>query len=104
MSNVPVGILTLIGIFTFTMTDSPKEPSKVFAVITVARQVEGEYVFIKTEKAFRSAKKADDLLKRLKLQYTTADGKFNPQIIETAQGKATCQCEVGAFEIDLEEE
>lgn len=86
------------------MTDAPeKEPKKVFAVITVARQLEGEYVFIKTEKAFTSAKKADELLKKLKAQYVTADGKFNPQLIETAQGKATCQCEVGAFEIELED-
>ena len=88
------------------MTDSPgKEPkvTKVFAVITVARQLEGEYVFIKTEKAFRNAKQADALLKTLKSHYMTPEGKFNPQLIETKQGEATCQCEVGAFELDLEE-
>lgn len=86
----------------FTMTDSPKEPKKVFAVITVARQLDGEYVFIKTEKAFSSAKKADELLKQLKSKYTTPEGKFNPQLIQTAHGEAVCQCEVGAFEIEVE--
>lgn len=84
------------------MTDSSKT-SKVFAVITVARQVEGEFVFIKTEKAFRSARKADELLLELKKKYQGPDGKFAPQVIRSPQGEATCQCEAGAFEIDLEE-
>lgn len=75
----------------------------VFAVITVARQVEGEYVFIKTEKAFGSAKKADSLLQKLKSQYTTPDGKVNVVNIATPQGDAECFCEVGAFEIELED-
>lgn len=77
---------------------------KIYAVITVARQVEGEYVFIKTEKAFKSAKKADTLLKSLKSQYATEDGKWKPQIVSTGQGDATCQCEVGVFEIELDNE
>ena len=74
----------------------------VFAVITVARQVEGEYVFIKTEKAFSSAKKPDSLLQSLKSQYST-DGKVNIVNIATPQGDAECFCEVGAFEIELED-
>jgi hypothetical protein len=75
---------------------------KIFAVITVARQVEGEYVFIKTEKAFKSAQKADALLKTLKNQYVTPDGKWRPQQVSTPQGEAVCMCEVGVFEIDLD--
>lgn len=75
---------------------------KIYAVITVARQVEGEYVFIKTEKAFKSAKKADALLKSLKNQYVTEDGKWKPQIVSTGQGDATCQCEVGVFELEVD--
>lgn len=75
---------------------------KIFAVITVARQVEGEYVFIKTEKAFKSAQKADALLKALKNQYTTPDGKWRPQQVSTPQGDAVCMCEVGVFEIDVD--
>ena len=77
---------------------------KIYAVITVGRQVDGEYVFIKTEKAFKSAQKADDLLKSLKSQFVTDDGKWRPQTISTSQGEATCQCEVGVFEIEVEEE
>lgn len=76
---------------------------KLYAVITVARQIDGEYVFIKTEKAFRSAEKADGLLKNLKKQYATEDGKWRPQLISTQNGEATCQCEVGIFEIEVEE-
>lgn len=75
---------------------------KLYAVITVARQVDGEYVFIKTEKAFESAQKADLLLRELKMKYVTEDGKWKPQVVSTSQGEATCQCEVGVFEIEVE--
>lgn len=75
---------------------------KIFAVITVARQVEGEYVFIRTEKAFKSAQKADALLKVLKNQYATPDGKWRPQQVSTPQGDAVCMCEVGVFEIEVD--
>jgi hypothetical protein len=77
---------------------------KIFAVITVARQVDGEYVFIKTEKAFTSAQKADAMLKTLKAQYVTPEGKWKPQTVSTGQGDATCQCEAGVFEIDVDDE
>ncbi len=76
---------------------------KFYAVITVARQVEGEYVFIKTEKAFKSAQKADSLLRSLKAQFVTPDGKWKPQLLSTSQGDVTCQCEVGVFEIEVDE-
>lgn len=76
---------------------------KLFAVVTVARQVEGEYVFIKTEKAFKSAQKADAFLKGLKLQYSTPDGKWKPQQVSTPQGDAVCMCEAGVFEIEVDE-
>jgi len=75
---------------------------KIFAVITVARQVEGEYVFIKTERAFKSAQKADALLKSLKTQYATLDGKWKPQQVSTPQGDAVCMCEAGVFEIEVD--
>lgn len=75
---------------------------KIFAVITVARQVEGEYVFIRTEKAFKSAQKADALLKVLKNQYATPDGKWRPQQVSTPQGEAVCMCEAGVFEIEVD--
>ena len=78
-------------------------PQTVFAVITVARQVDGEYVFIKTEKGFKKASSADALLKKLKKDYVMPDGKFKPVEVSTPQGSAICQCEVGAFELEVED-
>lgn len=43
---------------------------KVFAVISVARQVDGEYVVVKVEKAFKKASKADDYAKGVAKRYT----------------------------------
>lgn len=77
---------------------------KFYAVITVGRQVDGEYVFIKTEKAFKSAQKADSFLKSLKSQLVTEEGKWKPQVISTSNGDATCQLEVGVFEIEVSNE
>jgi len=77
---------------------------KVFAVITVARQISGEYVFIRTEKGFEKASKADKLLKKLKGQYSNEDGTVKPVRIDTPQGTAECLCEVGAFELEVVEE
>ena len=77
---------------------------KIYAVITVARQVDGEYVFIKTEKAFKSAQKADSYLKSLGANFVTKDGKWKPQVLSTSHGDVTCQCEVGVFEIDVDSE
>lgn len=77
--------------------------SNIYAVISVCRQVEGEYVFIKTNKAFNSAQKADAFLKGLKTQFVTDDGKWKPQMVSTGQGDATCQCEAGVFELEVEE-
>jgi hypothetical protein len=73
----------------------------VFAVITIARQVGGEYIFIKTEKAFTTAGKADGLIQQLKKQYVGLDGQPKPIKISTPQGDAICQCEVGGFELEV---
>lgn len=75
----------------------------IYAVITVARQIDGEYIFIKTEKGFKSAKKADGLIRSLKKQYVDEEGKWKPQTVATPQGEAQCQCEVGIFEVEVEE-
>jgi len=75
----------------------------IYAVITVARQVDGEYVFVKTEKAFLSAQKADNYLKQIRNQLVSEDGKWKPQLISTPNGEALCQSEVGIFELEVEE-
>lgn len=77
--------------------------TKIYAAITVCRQVDGEYIFIKTDKAFKSAQNADSFIKTLKSQFVTDDGKWKPQVVSTGQGDATCQCEAGIFEMELEE-
>jgi predicted double-glycine peptidase len=76
---------------------------RIFCVITVARQINGEYVFIRTEKAFKQAGKADSHLKELKKKYAGEDGKIKPISLSTPNGEAECFCEVGAFEIEVEE-
>jgi len=68
---------------------------KVFAVLSVARQVEGEYVVVKIEKAFLQASKADEYAKSLARAYTES--------IPTATGPIQCVCERGVFEVDVEE-
>lgn len=75
---------------------------KLFAVITVARQVDGEYVFVKTEKAFKKASKADEYMKKLNEGHRSSDGKYNLVRLSTPQGEADCYCTTGAFEIDVE--
>ena len=73
----------------------------VFAVITVARQISGEYVFIRTEKAFEKASKADKLLQKLKSGFTNEDGTIKAVRVDTPQGTAECMSEVGAFELEV---
>jgi len=75
---------------------------KIFAVITVARQINGEYVFVKTDKGFKQAKNADARLKELKAEYTL-DGRAKPMTISTPQGQADCLCEAGVFEIEIDD-
>jgi len=68
---------------------------KVFAIMSVARQVDGEYVVIKAEKAFLQASKADEYSKGLAKRYTES--------IATPTGMMACVCERGVFELDVEE-
>jgi hypothetical protein len=64
---------------------------KVFAIITVARQVDGDYVFVKPEKAFKDSKSAEAFVKTIAAQRA-----------ETISG-VECLCERGVFEIEVEE-
>jgi len=82
--------------------DKTEKVEKVWAVITVARQVEGEYIFIKTEKVFLKAREADAHMSKLKTEYITLDGKQKPVSLSTPQGDADCMCTVGAFELEVE--
>ena len=64
---------------------------KIFAIITVARQVDGDYVFVRPEKAFKESSSAEVFVKTLASQRA-----------ETISG-VECLCERGVFEIEVEE-
>lgn len=68
---------------------------KIFAIFSVARQVDGEYVIVKAEKAFLKASKADEYIKDLAKNYT--------ETIQTPTANIQCVCERGVFELDVEE-
>lgn len=68
---------------------------KVFAILSVARQVEGEYVVIKPEKAFFEASKAENYVNKLSKQYA--------ETIQTPTGSVQCLCTRGVFELEIEE-
>lgn len=74
---------------------------KIFCVLTVARQIAGEYIAIKGDKAFRSADRANALLQQLKASYVTPEGKIKPIKVSTPQGELECFCEVGVFELEV---
>jgi len=69
---------------------------KIFAIVSVARQIDGEYVVVKAEKAFKQASKADAYVAGLAKRYTES--------IPTPGGPMACLCERGIFEMDLDEE
>jgi len=68
---------------------------KVFAIISIARQVNGEYCVLKVEKGYSSAARAEEELKKMLKNYAEA--------IQTPTGILQCVCERGVFEIDVEE-
>jgi len=69
---------------------------KIFCVISVARQVDGEWVCVKTEKAFKSSTSAEKYANNLARNYA--------EKITTASGVMNCICERGVFEIDVDEQ
>ena len=78
------------------------ETSKAFIVCTIARQIDGEYLFIKTEKGYRQESQALELLNQLKRKFVTLEGKIMPIKVSTPNGDAECFCEVGVFEVEIE--
>jgi hypothetical protein len=69
---------------------------KVFAIVSIARQVQGEYCLVKVEKGFKKASKADEYSKGLVKRYA--------ETIQTPSGPIACVCERGVFEIEVDEE
>lgn len=75
--------------------DESTFPKKIFCVISVARQVDGEMCVVKVEKSYRSASKADEYSKSLAKKYTES--------INTPYGPIPFICERGVFEVDVED-
>lgn len=65
----------------------------VFAIVSIARQVDGEYCLVKIEKGYKDKSKADEESKKLARQYA--------ETIQTPSGPLNCVCERGVFEIDV---
>jgi hypothetical protein len=68
---------------------------KIFAIISVARQVDGEYCVVKVEKGFKTSAAAEQHAKSLISKYA--------ENIQTPTGLIECVCERGIFEIDIDE-
>lgn len=75
---------------------------KIFVVLSVSRQIGGDYVFIRTEKAVAEEVKANEYLQTLKSQYVNSQGEMIPISINTPHGDVPCLTEVGVFEVELE--
>ena len=69
---------------------------KVFCVVTVGRQVDGDMITVRFEKCFSRASKADE--------YAKALGKVTTETITTATGPTPFVCERGVHEMDVEED
>ena len=69
---------------------------KVFFVVTIARQVEGEIISVRFDKAFTTASKADQYVKTLAKTFTET-------INVPGQGPVNFVCERGVHDIDVEE-
>jgi len=69
---------------------------KVFAIVSIARQVDGEYCVVKMEKAFTKSESAEAFFKTLSKKYA--------EIIQTPNGSINCVCERAIFDIDVVEE
>lgn len=76
---------------------------KIFLVILVARQVLGDYIFVRTEKAFYQASLADAYVQKMKGELSTTDGKAKLIKLNTPNGEVDCLAEIGVHEVDIEE-
>lgn len=76
---------------------------KIHAIVTVGRQVEGEFVCIRTEKAFKQASQAEEYFNKIKGDFQSPEGKLKVVRISSGGNNIDCYCEVGIFEIEVEE-
>jgi hypothetical protein len=70
-------------------------------VISVARQISGEYVFVKPEKAFFDRQKANLFVEEMK-NNVSINGKTSPVLIDVGNEKIECYMELGIFDLKVE--
>lgn len=75
----------------------------IYNVVMIARQIQGEYVFVRTEAAYKDRKKAEVKQQELKKMSLDEQGLTKAIRVSTPQGKADCICEIGIHEVELED-
>ena len=70
--------------------------NKIFVVMTVARQLMGEIIFIRSEKGFKDRQKAEDFAK-------TLSGVTQENIAVPNVGNVLCATERGIYAIEIED-
>ena len=79
------------------------DQDKVFVVMSVSRQILGDYVFVRAEKAYKQASKADACVRQMASALVGLDGRPMAVSVSTPQGQAQCYSEVSVFELAIEE-
>ena len=69
---------------------------KIFAIMNVARQINGDMVFVKVEKAYKSITQAQDYLGK-------QQEKTNELIQNSSGFSIECSCLKSLYEIEVEE-
>ncbi len=67
----------------------------VFIVFKVARQVQGEFVMVRTLAGFTEVSKAEE--------FSSKHSK-GLEMVPTPDGEVECLCEVGVHEVEIDEE
>lgn len=75
---------------------------KINVVTSIARQIDGEYVFIKVEKAFVKTDKADLFMNSMKDSLLN-NGKNKSVTLTVDNQQIECLIEIGLFEVELED-
>lgn len=75
---------------------------KISVVTSIARQIDGEYVFIKVEKAFTQSDKANLFMNSMKNSLLN-NGKNKSVTLTVDNQQIECLIEIGLFEVELEE-
>lgn len=69
---------------------------KIYVIANVARQINGEFIFVRIEKAFKESKKAEDYLKSVEVYYK--------DLVQNSSGfSIECMCSRGIFDVEVEE-